>query len=100
MSKGGEILTLQFGEYANQMGAHYWNMESQYYDNITAENPSEIDFDILFDATEERFLPRVVSFGLKGSFNEIRNYERTFSEVVPTWFPFFSLFIKLIVIKY
>jgi hypothetical protein len=24
---GGEVLTLQFGSYANYVGAHYWNFQ-------------------------------------------------------------------------
>lgn len=44
-----EIITLQFGHYANFIGAHWWNTQEagfQYTSN--GDTPSEINHDVLY----------------------------------------------------
>lgn len=42
-----EILTLQFGHYANFVGTHWWNLQEQGFEYNTT-TPSEIYPDVLY----------------------------------------------------
>lgn len=42
-----EILTLQFGHYANFVGTHWWNLQEQSFEYNTT-TPSEINHDVLY----------------------------------------------------
>lgn len=44
---GREILTLQFGQYSNFVGAHLWNIQ-EFSFNYNSNTPSEINHDILY----------------------------------------------------
>lgn len=55
-----EILTLQFGHYANFIGAHWWNLQEfgfQYDPNLASE--TEINHDVLY---REGLTPQVFLF--------------------------------------
>lgn len=44
-----EIITLQFGHYANFVGAHWWNTQEAGFQYTSQENiPSEINHDVLY----------------------------------------------------
>lgn len=64
-----EILTLQFGQYSNHIGTHWWNVQEAgfTYDTNTA---SEINHDVLFregltHRNEVTFTPRLLCVDLK-----------------------------------
>lgn len=42
-----EILTLQFGHYANFVGTHWWNLQESSFDYNSTE-PSEINHNVLY----------------------------------------------------
>jgi hypothetical protein len=45
--KGGEIITLQVGTFANLVGAHYWNIQTEQF--VFGAPPSDIDDDDIID---------------------------------------------------
>ncbi|XP_075970814.1 misato mitochondrial distribution and morphology regulator [Anticarsia gemmatalis] len=66
-----EILTLQFGHYANYIGAHFWNLQELSFD-YTGTVKTEVNHDILYregkTATGEvTYTPRLLLADLKGS---------------------------------
>ncbi|KAK6643545.1 hypothetical protein RUM43_005055 [Polyplax serrata] len=42
-----EVLTFQFGNYSNYVGAHWWNIQESYF-QYDDRNPSDINHDVLF----------------------------------------------------
>ncbi|XP_050342835.1 protein misato [Nymphalis io] len=66
-----EILTLQFGQYSNYIGAHFWNIQELSFD-YTGTSKTECNHDILYregrTATGEiTYTPRLLLVDLKGS---------------------------------
>ncbi|CAH2107106.1 unnamed protein product [Euphydryas editha] len=66
-----EILTLQFGQYSNYVGAHFWNIQELSFD-YTGTVKTECNHDILYregrTATGEvTYTPRLLLVDLKGS---------------------------------
>ncbi|KAH1014571.1 protein misato [Dendroctonus ponderosae] len=66
-----EILTLQFGHYANFVGTHWWNIQESSFQYDSAA-PSEIDHNVLFregitPAGQVTFTPRLLLVDLKNS---------------------------------
>ncbi|KAL1513144.1 hypothetical protein ABEB36_002599 [Hypothenemus hampei] len=66
-----EILTLQFGHYANFIGTHWWNIQELGFDYHSTQ-PSEIDHEVLFreglnPKGQITFTPRLLLVDLKGS---------------------------------
>lgn len=42
-----EVLTLQFGHYANFVGTHWWNLQEQGFE-YNGTSPTEINHDVLY----------------------------------------------------
>lgn len=66
-----EILTLQFGQYSNYVGAHFWNIQELSFD-YTGTVKTECNHDILYregrTATGDiTYTPRLLLVDLKGS---------------------------------
>ncbi|KAJ8732915.1 hypothetical protein PYW07_015514 [Mythimna separata] len=66
-----EILTLQFGHYANYVGAHFWNLQELSFD-YTGIVKTEVNHDILYREGqtangEVTYTPRLLLADLKGS---------------------------------
>ncbi|CAH0700123.1 unnamed protein product [Spodoptera exigua] len=66
-----EILTLQFGHYANYIGAHFWNLQELSFD-YTGTVKTEVNHDILYREGqtakgEVTYTPRLLLADLKGS---------------------------------
>lgn len=74
-----EIVTLQFGHYANFVGTHWWNIQSSsfIYHQDTLTTPKEINNDVLFREGENilrevTYTPRLIICDLKGSLNSLK----------------------------
>jgi len=68
------IITVQCGNYANYVGAHYWNQQEMnfQYDNKQAQDVDTVDNDILYREgktldREMTYTPRLLAIDLKGS---------------------------------
>jgi hypothetical protein len=64
-----EIISLQFGDYANFVGSHYWNLEDELA--VLDDDDREVDRATVFRTSENQkgrvvSAPRVVTFGLAG----------------------------------
>ncbi|RIA94768.1 tubulin domain-containing protein, partial [Glomus cerebriforme] len=91
-----EILTLQFGHFANFVGTHFWNSQEAYFtfnECLNAPKP-EIIHDTLFRAGVnqrgiETYTPRLLVYDLKGGFGSLKKinrlYEETTGEFESTW---------------
>lgn len=82
-----EILTLQFGHYANFVGAHWWNSQELSFE-YNANKPSTINHDILFREGltpngEVTFTPRLLLSDLKGSLKSLPKYGNLYGEASP-----------------
>lgn len=75
-----EVITLQFGHYANFVGTHLWNIqESSFCYDPSASFQQEINHDVLFREGltlhgDQTFTPRVLMFDLKGSLKALPSY--------------------------
>ena len=75
-----EVITLQFGHYANFAGTHLWNLqESSFCYDPKEEYFDEINHDCLYRegltlSGQETFTPRVVLFDLKGSLGTLPQF--------------------------
>jgi hypothetical protein len=76
-----EIITLQFGHYANFVGSHYWNIQDELISRnealVNAGKRPEIGTDDLFRTgiTQEgieTYTPRVLIFDARGSLGALR----------------------------
>ena len=73
-----EIVTLQFGQRANFVATHFWNIQESYFTYSETELPL-VNHDIHFrpgvgaDGTDT-FTPRTVIYDLKGGFGSLRKY--------------------------
>jgi hypothetical protein len=47
-----ELVTLQFGPYANFVGTHYWNIQDEQIKQDKFQKVNEINYDALGKATE------------------------------------------------
>ena len=73
-----EIITLQFGQRANYLATHFWNLQESYFTYSQAE-PTYINHDVHFRAGygadgTETYTPRTVIYDLKGGFGTLRKY--------------------------
>ncbi|CZT19797.1 related to Protein DML1 [Ramularia collo-cygni] len=71
-----EIVTLQFGQQANYIGTHYWNIQESYFTYGTEEE-SPVDHDVSFRPGigadgAETYTPRTLIYDLKGAFGTLR----------------------------
>ncbi|CAE1330132.1 Protein misato homolog 1 [Acanthosepion pharaonis] len=78
MGSTKEVVTLQFGHYANFIGTHWWNIQesSFIYDPKLAES-KEVNPDVLFREGKNlnkqvTFTPRLIVWDLKGSLHSLR----------------------------
>uniref|UniRef100_A0A336N0H6 CSON010014 protein n=1 Tax=Culicoides sonorensis TaxID=179676 RepID=A0A336N0H6_CULSO len=72
MATTPEIITLQFGNYANYCGTHWWNIQEAQFNYDPLADPSDINHDVLFREGqtfkgETTFTPRMLLVDLKGS---------------------------------
>lgn len=74
-----EIITLQFGQQANYLGTHYWNIQESYftYSDGAAEEPSPVNHDVSFRPGispdgSDTYTPRALLYDLKGAFGTLR----------------------------
>ncbi|CAG9820461.1 unnamed protein product [Phaedon cochleariae] len=70
-----EILTLQFGHYANFVGTHWWNLQERAFE-YSETTLSEINHDVLYregltSRSEVTFTPRLLLVDLKGSLKSL-----------------------------
>lgn len=66
-----EIISLQFGHYANFVGAHFWNIQELGFD-YTGQKSSQINHDVLYREGQTidnkiTYTPRLLLADLKGS---------------------------------
>lgn len=95
-----EIITLQFGSYANHVGAHFWNFDDEHSAQAEAENPDQQSIEqstapsqFYFEAESGRkFYPRLVAVDYKGARGGIGpngsspdEDEETQQEIVTAW---------------
>ncbi|XP_059618838.1 protein misato [Phlebotomus argentipes] len=70
--KTREILTLQFGNYANYVGTHFWNIQEAGFQYEPGATVSEVNHDVLFREGQNHrgdvtYTPRMLSMDLKGA---------------------------------
>ncbi|KAJ5901574.1 hypothetical protein N7495_002102 [Penicillium taxi] len=73
-----EIVTLQFGQRANYLATHFWNLQESYF-TYSENEESHIDHDVHFRPGvgadgSETYTPRTVLYDLKGGFGTLRKY--------------------------
>ena len=71
-----EIMTIQLGGYSNFLGSHFWNIQEECMsydddDDESREN-SEVRHDILWRATRETVVPRLMTLDLKSERGALR----------------------------
>ncbi|KRZ08205.1 AP-3 complex subunit delta-1, partial [Trichinella zimbabwensis] len=76
MVAGGELLTIQIGEYANFIGTHFWNLQNHtLFQESAGKVDSTLDWNVLLreenfnSKTERAYTPRVVAFEEKFNVN-------------------------------
>ena len=71
-----EIMTLQLGGYSNFLGSHFWNIQEECmsYDDDGDEGgeTSEVRHDILWRATRDTVVPRLMTLDLKSERGALR----------------------------
>ncbi|KAJ5819130.1 hypothetical protein N7474_004721 [Penicillium riverlandense] len=72
-----EIVSLQFGQRANYLATHFWNLQESYFTYNEEEPP--VDHDVHFRPGvgadgSETYTPRTVIYDLKGGFGTLRKY--------------------------
>ncbi|KAG0033556.1 mtDNA inheritance, partitioning of the mitochondrial organelle [Podila clonocystis] len=85
-----EIITLQFGQYANFVGTHFWNTQEAHfnYQQLGEEEeqaPELVNHDCLYRVGQtnkgiDTYTPRALIFDLKGGFGSIKKYKLYESE--------------------
>lgn len=70
-----EIISLQFGNYSNFVGAHFWNLQELSFD-YTGAVKTEVNHDILYRegktaSGDVTYTPRLLLADLKGSLNTL-----------------------------
>ncbi|XP_055911240.1 protein misato [Eupeodes corollae] len=87
MSNTREVITFQFGNYSNYIGAHWWNIqESGFKYDISDESTSQIDNDVLFREGQNykrqtTFTPRLLLVDLDGSLKHLSEDGELYREV-------------------
>ncbi|KAJ2832274.1 mtDNA inheritance, partitioning of the mitochondrial organelle [Coemansia furcata] len=73
-----EIITLQFGESANYVGTHYWNMQQQYAEDGSGDPNAHLPMDVFYSEDDQgigqrgtRYTPRVLVFDKVGNFGSL-----------------------------
>ncbi|KAJ1926811.1 mtDNA inheritance, partitioning of the mitochondrial organelle [Tieghemiomyces parasiticus] len=75
-----EIITLQFGELANYVGSHFWNIQQAYPADDASQIPSQpVDHGVLFRSNGggpggQSWTPRVLIYDLKPNFGSLCQY--------------------------
>ncbi|KAF9430904.1 mtDNA inheritance, partitioning of the mitochondrial organelle [Podila epigama] len=90
-----EIVTLQFGQYANFVGTHFWNTQEAHfnYQQVGEEeeqSPELVNHDCLYRIGQtikgtETYTPRALIFDLKGGFGSIKKYKLYESEATENY---------------
>ncbi|KAI8354983.1 tubulin domain-containing protein [Mortierella sp. GBAus27b] len=80
-----EIITLQFGHYANFVGTHFWNTQEAHFNyeqpgEDEEAKPELVNHDCLYRVGKtlknvETFTPRALIYDLKGGFGSINKYK-------------------------
>lgn len=96
-SNNGEIITLQFGHYANFIGTHFWNIQDESL--LTQDDDHQYSADVLYNCGVtskgiETYTPRLLLFDLKGSWGNLRksgylydsSEKMSKDEVSSTWY--------------
>ncbi|CAG9803543.1 unnamed protein product [Chironomus riparius] len=86
MSNTKEIITLQFGNYANFVGTHFWNAQEHSFNyDPDVEEPAEINHDVLFREGKFfkniTFTPRMLLLDCKGSLKYIKESGNLYSNI-------------------
>ncbi|ORY04087.1 tubulin nucleotide-binding domain-like protein [Basidiobolus meristosporus CBS 931.73] len=90
-----ETVTLQFGEYANFVGTHFWNTQEAYFSYEHSTNP-EFEHDVLFREGKtlsgvDTYTPRLLIYDMKGGFGSIPKVSELYGandeddEEIMTW---------------
>ncbi|KAJ2040027.1 mtDNA inheritance, partitioning of the mitochondrial organelle [Coemansia sp. RSA 922] len=74
-----EIITLQFGENANYVGTHYWNMQQQQFtEDNGGDSNVHLSMDVFYSEDDQgvgqrgrRYTPRVLVFDKVGNFGSL-----------------------------
>ncbi|KAJ2811363.1 mtDNA inheritance, partitioning of the mitochondrial organelle, partial [Coemansia sp. 'formosensis'] len=73
-----EVITLQFGESANYVGTHYWNMQQQYAEDGGGDPNAHLPMDVFYSEDDQgigqrgtRYMPRVLVFDKVGNFGSL-----------------------------
>lgn len=83
-----EIITLQFGQQANYVGTHFWNIQESYFTYSENEPESAIESDVHFrpgiapDGTET-YTPRALIYDLKDAFGTLRRINALYEATDP-----------------
>ncbi|KAM4662434.1 protein misato homolog 1 [Discoglossus pictus] len=92
----GEVITLQLGQYANSVGAQWWNLQDAALDHAAniGQHP-ELSSDVLYRRGvtlrgQETYTPRLIIMDLKGSVGSLRQegllYEdKDTMHITPAW---------------
>ncbi|CAO3568518.1 unnamed protein product [Mortierella alpina] len=85
-----EIVTLQFGHYANFVGTHFWNTQEAHFNyqqpgDEEETKPELVNHDCLYrigmtNKGVETYTPRALIYDLKGGFGSIKKYKLYDSE--------------------
>ncbi|KAG0200739.1 mtDNA inheritance, partitioning of the mitochondrial organelle [Mortierella sp. GBA30] len=85
-----EIVTLQFGHYANFVGTHFWNTQEAHFNyqqpgDEEETKPELVNHDCLYrvgmtSKGVETYTPRAMIYDLKGGFGSIKKYKLYDSE--------------------
>ncbi|XP_017476118.1 PREDICTED: protein misato isoform X1 [Rhagoletis zephyria] len=76
MSSKREVVSLQFGNYANYIGAHWWNIQESSFNYNPDHGPSEINHDVLYREgvnlnKQVTYTPRLLLVDLDGSLKHL-----------------------------
>ncbi|XP_054729635.1 protein misato [Anastrepha obliqua] len=76
MASGREVVTLQFGNFANYIGAHWWNIQESSFNYNPEGAPSEINHDVLYREgvnlnRQVTYTPRLLLVDLDGSLKHL-----------------------------
>ncbi|CAF0836344.1 unnamed protein product [Brachionus calyciflorus] len=93
-----EVITLQFGNYSNYIGTHYWNIQQSqfvYSSEINLKAIPDLNHDVLFreginSQNKYTYSPRVILFDLKDNVNEYKSHNGSVNvnkekESIGTW---------------
>ncbi|KAL3285700.1 hypothetical protein HHI36_000231 [Cryptolaemus montrouzieri] len=82
----GDILTIQFGHYANCVGTHWWNIQEKSF-NYSKNEVQDINHDVLYrEGVNEKgqvtFTPRLLLVDLKGSLGALPENSQLYGDVI------------------